>query len=139
MKTLIDYALSWLGRPYIWGGDDFSGMDCSGAVQEWLASVGMDPPGDQTADGLFRHFLGASTPLASPAPGALAFYGTKGAITHVAMCIDNFRIIEAGGGGSATKTPADAARMNAFVRIRPFDARRDIISLLLPNYRRLSK
>lgn len=130
---LVDYALSWLGTPYIWGGDDFAGFDCSGLVQEILSSVGMDPPGDQTADSLMHMFTNR---IAAPQPGALAFYGTPNA-THVAFCIDNFRVVEAGGGGSKTLTVADASRQNAFVRIRPFDQRKDLNCIVMPPYRRL--
>ena len=43
-------AWHYLGTPYIWGGDDFSGFDCSGFVIEILKSVGILPrDGDWTA------------------------------------------------------------------------------------------
>lgn len=128
--------MSFLGRPYVWGGDDPSGIDCSGLVQEILASIGADPPGDQTADGLMRYFATHATRHTKPLPGALVFYGAPTA-THVAFAIDHFRVIEAGGGGSKTLTPADAARQNAFVRIRPYDHRKDLNCILLPAYGRL--
>lgn len=134
METLRRYALSFLGLPYRWGGDDpVLGFDCSGLVQELLASVGMDPPGDQTAEAL-REYFSVHGKASAPAMGALLFFGKPGAATHIAMAIDGWRMIEAGGGGSKTNTEADAARQNAYVRIRPIANRRDLIAVLMPSY-----
>lgn len=132
MKILTDYAMSFLGSPYIWGGDDPTGWDCSGLVQEILASVNMDPPGDQTASGLYAHFMRERHTLKAKA-GSLAFYG-KTKISHVAFMIDDWRVIEAGGGGSKTRTADDAAAQNAFVRIRPVYRRTDLVRILHPDY-----
>jgi cell wall-associated NlpC family hydrolase len=132
-EIAIQYALSFLGLPYRWGGDDpIHGFDCSGLVQEILASVGMDPPGDQTAHGLFQYFLTRNA--GSAGSGALAFYGKADAITHIAMLINDTTIIEAGGGGSKTQNMQDAANQNAFVRLRPLKHRKDLVAVLLPNY-----
>jgi len=134
MKTLIEYAMSFLGKAYIWGGDDpILGYDCSGLVQEILASVGMDPPGDQTAHNLYIHFMGEPHTTKSKA-GSLVFFGERPRITHVGFMIDNWRMIEAGGGGSRTKTVADAAAQNAYIRIRPVYKRSDLIGFIHPNY-----
>src|SRR5690349_8553607 len=116
-----NYALSFLGRPYLWGGDDpMEGFDCSGLVQEILESIGFDPDGDQTAQSLYEYFALHGTNIGIPQRGALAFYGKEiKKITHVAFCINSFQIIEAGGGGSATINIKEASRQNAFVRIRP--------------------
>src|SRR3990172_6729299 len=120
MFHLLEYAKSFIGLPYRWGGDDpIEGMDCSGLVQEILASVGMDPPGDQTAQKLYDHFSlhGKIGVYGEELVGALAFFGPDNKhISHVAFCIDQYRMIEAGGGGSQTKTREDAAKQNAFVR-----------------------
>ena len=134
MKTLIQYAHSFLGKPYIWGGDDpILGFDCSGLVQELLASVGMDPPGDQTAHNLYMHFI--NEPHTSKAKaGSLAFFGPRPKVTHVGFMIDKWRMVEAGGGGSRTKTVADAAAQNAYIRIRPIHRRTDLIAIIHPNY-----
>lgn len=138
MQTLRDYALSFVGRFYIWGGDDPDGFDCSGISQEILASVGLDPPGDQTAQGLFNHFsVNGSHNVYGL--GALAFYGestTK--ITHVGFCIDQYRMLEAGGGGPQVKTHADAIRHNAFIRIRLIKGRKDLVAVVKPYYRTIA-
>lgn len=132
---LVRYALSFLGVPYRWGGENpINGIDCSGLVQEILRSVGMDPPGDQTAQALFEHFVKTST-RGELGEGALAFYGSSiTKISHIAFMIDSFRIIEAGGGGSKTLTKEDAALQNAFVRIRPVKNRADFLTTLMPHY-----
>jgi len=43
--------------------------------------------------------------------------------THVEFCLNGELSIGASGGGSATKTAADAVVQNAYVRIRPFQGR----------------
>ncbi len=132
MKTLISYAMSFLGKPYIWGGEGPNGYDCSGLVQEILRSVGEDPKGDQTAQDLFNYF---KTYADKPSPGALVFYG-KGInhITHIAFVIDHFRVVEAGGGDHTCINMETASRENAMVRIRPYNHRKDIVGLKIPDY-----
>ena len=135
MNILRDYALQFVGTPYRWGGDDpMDGFDCSGFVQELLASCGIDPPADQTAQGLYNHFekLGGYNKHGC---GALAFYGKSVTqITHVALMIDPYRIVEAGGGGSKTLTRQDAAAQNAYVRVRLLNARGDLVAVIKPSY-----
>ena len=134
MKILMEYAMRHVGLPYRWGGDDpIEGYDCSGLVQELLASVGVDPRGDQTAMGLYQYFRMNGVPT-KPKAGALAFYGTKQRITHVGFCIGKRRMIEAGGGGSRTHDRRDVARQNAYVRIRPITNRKDLVAILMPKY-----
>lgn len=131
MKILYDYAMQFVGRPYHWGGDDpMAGFDCSGLVVELLQSEGAMPHGsDTTAQGLYNQFSKAGKAhLVIPHMGCLAYYGKGlGNITHVAFCLDAYRVIEAGGGGSKTQTEADAIKQNAFVRIRPARYRQDFL------------
>lgn len=137
MDRLVEYALQFVGQPYRWGGDDtINGFDCSGFVQELLASVGMDPPGDQTADALYRYFLVNGKPdlTDEPLAGELVFFGKPERITHIGFCIDGFRMIEAGGGGSRTTSREAAARDNAYIRIRPINRRKDLIGRIMPDY-----
>lgn len=135
MILLRDYALTFVGKPYIWGGDDpIKGFDCSGFIQELLASAGLDPAGDQTAQGLFDHFE-KNSEWNRYSCGALAFYGKDVKhITHIAMLLDQYRIIEAGGGGSSTTSAEAAASQNAYVRVRLIKRRSDLVAVLKPNY-----
>lgn len=135
MDALLNYAYSLLGRPYIWGGDDpMRGFDCSGLVQEILASAGMDPPGDQTAQDLFNYFEKTAAWNRYGA-GAIAFYGKSVTqITHVAFMLNGYQIIEAGGGGSRTVDESAAIEQNAFIRVRLLKHRPDLVAVLKPVY-----
>jgi cell wall-associated NlpC family hydrolase len=118
-------ALSFLGRPYIWAGDDpVQGFDCSGLVIEILKSVGRLPRrGDWTAAGL----AGMFTHVPIPDRGCLVFWeNSVGRIIHVEYCLDSALSIGASGGGRSTQSSADAIRSNAYVKIRPFISRPNI-------------
>lgn len=129
-ESPLDLAL-WRGQSlvengtfYSWGGDDPDGFDCSGMMIECLTTAGQFDRGrDATAAHLRTLFPDADVPL----PGMLLFWGTpladgRFSITHVEMvfCILAGRVytVGASGGGSRTKTKADAMRDNAFVKIR---------------------
>lgn len=136
MDFLIKYAMSFIGLPYRWSGDDsIDGFDCSGFVQEVLSSVGMDPRGDQTAQGLYDYFKSSDGQRGVLSRGSLCFFGSSETrISHIAIAIDSWRIIEAGGGGSNTVSRAAAAKHNAFIRIRPINSRSNLIESIFPSY-----
>lgn len=142
MRLLELYALSFLGVNYKWGGSNpISGMDCSGFVQELLRSCGMDPPGDQTAQGLFDHFstYGRGS-FDSYHLGALIFFGKSvSQITHVGMLLDRYQFIEAGGGNSTVIDKTTADNKNAFVRISLIKQRTDQVSIIRPYYRTIGE
>ena len=129
----LEYAKSWLGRPYRWGGDDPSGIDCSGLVIEILQGVGLLPHGwDGTAQMIYDQFRGCVI-SGPPLPGSLVFYrNPSGYISHVGMIISDPIVLQAGGGGSSTHTPEDAWKQNAFVKIRPIDYRPEARILVDP-------
>ena len=133
-KIIVDYALQFVGRPYRWGGDDpMGGYDCSGFVQELLAAIGCDPPGDQTAHSLYEHFYKDAYKKEHPQePPSLIFYGSRYKVSHCAMFLDNKHIIEATGAGRKVKTEKDAEKYNAYIRVRPYFYRTDIVSILSP-------
>lgn len=119
-QTLYNYAMSMLGKPYIWGGDDqIEGFDCSGLVIELLQSVGEIPLGrDMTAQGIFETFCHGMYKQAYPDFGSLIFWGNGAhSIRHVAFGIDQTRFIGAQGGGSRVRTREDAIRHNAYTKI----------------------
>ena len=118
-KWFIKTALSYLGTPYIWGGDDPSGFDCSGFVVECLKTAGMiNENEDYTADRLMRRFTSLS--IENPCEGALLFRLDKsGRARHVVICLDEFFQIGASGGSGQTLDLNKAWRDNAFVKIRP--------------------
>lgn len=130
----VAYAKTFLGVPYRWGGEHPSaGYDCSGFLQEILASVGLDPPGDQTAQSLYYALLSQCHGLESPQAGAILFFGKSlEKIGHVAFAISGYHMIEAAGGNHKTTTLEVAVSQKAFVKIRPIVSRKDLVARLLP-------
>ena len=128
-KIYYDYIMSWLGVPYIWGGQSRMGVDCSGLLQRLLDVKGLDPPGDQTAQGLFNHFQKEGQAIYLPAFGALVFFGSKiDTIKHVGMCLNADYMLEAKGGGPSTLTPTAGAS----VEVSRIHRRNDIQGVFLP-------
>jgi hypothetical protein len=131
-KFAVEYAKSFRGVFYKWGGDDPSGFDCSGFVIEVLKAVGcLKRIGDWTAAGLFELF--EKIPENYIAPGDLVFWSNPaGKIIHVEMIIAGKLSIGASGGGSATITAVDAIRQNAYIKVRPIYSRPAIAGFANP-------
>jgi len=129
-------CMAEIGKPYIWSAEGPDAYDCSGFVQWALRPLGLDPPGDQTAAGLFRHFSRGRSSEVSAAdsrPGDLVFFGTDESVTHIALAWGAESMLEAGGGGHKTTTVAIARQHGAEVRIRPIARRSDLVGILRPN------
>ena len=137
-QILWEFIKANLGKPYIWGGQSsLTGFDCSGFLQEALATIGLDPKGDQTAndlsDRLFesvgidpKYYVSDQEDTIYNF-GDILFYGRLTRLTHTAIAINQEIMVEAGGGGSRTKTVADAKKTNSLVRFRPIRSRRDLV------------
>lgn len=85
-------AISLLGKPYVWGGADLTGFDCSGLVRFIYDQVGIAVP--RTAAAQFS----AAKPidLAGLKPGDLLFFRTQGRrISHVAIYTGEGRFVHA--------------------------------------------
>ena len=79
-------ALAHLGAPYLWGGRDSTGLDCSGLIQQALFACGLACPRDSDQ----QERLGAPAP-----PGALGRNDLVFWSGHVGMMLDAQRLIHA--------------------------------------------
>lgn len=126
------YAMMFVGLNYKWGGQHpAEGYDCSGLVQELLAAVGVAPPTDTTAQGIFDFLKAKARVITPPAPaeGDVVLFGKSTTqITHVAFMVSPTEMVEAGGGGSAVVDESSAIAKRAFVRIRPVRNRKDLVA-----------
>ncbi len=131
--TATQIAWRAWGMQYDWGGDDsIEGFDCSGLMVEILQSVGLMPRSlDLNAEDLYKRFIG--TKVERPHEGCLAFWTNRaGKISHVEYCISSYLAIGASGGGSGTQTKADAAKHNAYVKVRPIASRAGVYGFVDP-------
>lgn len=126
---MIDYGLHFITLPYVWGGNTpEQGMDCSGFIQELLRSQ-YKYGGDRTSQGIydylknqFLYVTEENEDLDTVMREDILFFGAnKQSITHVAMAVDSWKLIEAAGEG---RNPTD----KGFVRVRPLNYRRDFVT-----------
>lgn len=132
---IVDYALKFLGRTYIWGGDgsgkSFGGFDCSGLALECLWASGQFKGSDCTSQGLYKALLKLGWVNVRPGEenaGDLCFWGKSSAkITHVSIVSEPGFHVEAGGGSSKCTKPETSTGM---VRVRPLTSRNDLLAIL---------
>ncbi|CAN7448872.1 NlpC/P60 family protein [Microbacterium sp. LjRoot45] len=85
---IVAQAKSYLGVPYVFGGEDRSGMDCSGLVQRVLADLGIDAPRvvqDQADIGVEVPSLADAQPgdlLVTKGEGHIVIYAGDGMVIH---------------------------------------------------------
>ena len=92
-ESLVSYASSFIGNPYVWGGTSLTqGADCSGFVQSIYAQYGISLPriaADQAQ-------VGTAIPVKDAMPGDLVFYqDDNGYIYHVMIYAGNGKTVEA--------------------------------------------
>jgi hypothetical protein len=111
--TAVQAAMAMLGTPYVWGGEDPSGFDCSGLVQWAYAHVGIALP--RTAQ--LQYDAGprrkAGTQLQ---PGDLVFFGDgPAAIHHVGIFIGDGLMVDAPHSGAVVRLDRVAGFTPAYV------------------------
>lgn len=92
-QKVVDYALTFLGGPYRYGGSDpRTGVDCSGFTRFVLGNAaGVQLPrssGSQATQGV-------AVSADQMQPGDLLFYADRGGINHVAMYIGSGQVVHA--------------------------------------------
>lgn len=93
IRIVTTFAHSLLGRPYLWGGTSWEGIDCSGFVQLCYRMGGYTIPRDADQQ---HDFLPEAIARADMREGDLIFFGSK-SITHVGMALNNKEFIHAEG------------------------------------------
>lgn len=123
IDEMISYLKTFIGIRYKFGGNSprDEGFDCSGLILEGLRSIGMWGKRDDTARGIFTSLISSLRIMEEkPKKGCLLFFGlSRQEITHVALAINDFQMIEAGGTNNS-----------GFVRIRAITWRNDIVAIL---------
>lgn len=92
-QTVVDYALQFVGNPYVYGGSNpNTGADCSGFtsyVMRHAAGIPLAHSSRAQAN------QGSSVSFDQVEPGDLLFYGSKSGINHVAIYIGGGKIVHA--------------------------------------------
>jgi len=90
--SLTRNAMRFLGVPYVFGGTNSNGFDCSGYVQHVFAMLGYHIP--RTADA--QYGAGKRVTGATIAPGDLVFFQTYASgASHVGIYLGNDRFVHA--------------------------------------------
>ena len=91
-KAVAEYALQFVGNPYVWGGTSLTnGADCSGFVMSVYANFGVSLPHSSASD---RSQGYAVDGLVNAQPGDLICYSG-----HVALYIGDGQIVHASSPG----------------------------------------
>ncbi len=90
--SLVQYALQFVGNPYVWGGTSLTGgIDCSGFTMQVYAHYGIGLPHHAASQPGYGKRISAS----EARPGDLFFYGSGSHISHVGIYIGNGQIVHA--------------------------------------------
>lgn len=116
-SQVINNVKNFIGDPYVWGGHEPGGFDCSGLVQHVLQGHGVDAP--RLAYQQAR--WGKQTSMDNIRPGDLVFWGnserTQG--NHIAFYLGGNKILE-------------APRTGLSVRIRDLRENEDTVGIKVP-------
>lgn len=90
-EKIVAKAKTYLGAPYVWGGNTPAGFDCSGFTQYVFSQFGISLPHSAAAQAA----LGEPVSKADLQPGDLVFFDTEGGISHVGIYIGDDQFIDA--------------------------------------------
>lgn len=89
---LVEYALEFVGNPYVWGGTSLTkGADCSGFVLSVFKKYGYDLPHHSGSQANSGTKIKESELL----PGDLVFYSNGSRINHVAIYMGGGQVVHA--------------------------------------------
>jgi cell wall-associated NlpC family hydrolase len=113
---VADYALKFVGAPYLWGGAGPGGFDCSGYTQYVFRQFGIAIP--RTADAQFASggWIGGD-----PLPGDLVFFQTYDyGASHVGVYLGNGSFVSSIGAGVHVSSFASAYFTSRYLGARRF-------------------
>ena len=86
-QAVVDYAMQFVGNPYVWGGTSLTnGADCSGFVQAVYANFGVAMPRTSSA----MRSAGTEVSYSEAVPGDVVCYDG-----HVGIYVGNGQIVNA--------------------------------------------
>lgn len=117
---IVDLALDQLGTPYVYGGSQPGGFDCSGLLYYTYNAMGISIP----RTGFAQLEAGLMVSREDMRPGDLVFFrdtdGSDDYITHVGMYLGGGLFCHAGSSGVCIRSLADDYYRTRFVCARRF-------------------
>ena len=93
-QKIIEAAYRYLGVPYLWGGNGFGGIDCSGLVLQCYRTVGLNLP--RVSREQFQ--VGSAVAWNELQPGDRLYFASDGRrIDHTGLYVGNGQFIHASG------------------------------------------
>lgn len=101
-QEIANLGLSFIGTPYLWGGNTPAGFDCSGLVQYVLGRFGINVPHDVIS----LYNMSKKVPRPELRPGDLVFFKDTyiPGLSHVGIYIGQDKFVHAPYGGKAVDT-----------------------------------
>ena len=119
MGTIIEYAKSFVGVPYLYGGQSPKGFDCSGYIMYVFKNFGISLP--RTA--AEQYYRGARVGANDARPGDIVAFGSARNITHTGIYLGGGKFISATSSQGVMVSPVYDAywgkRLLGFSRIIP--------------------
>ena len=92
-RQIADYALQYVGYPYVYGGEDPSGFDCSGFMQYVFAHFGYSINRTATAQLQNGYYVDRN----DLKPGDIIYFGSGSVASHVGLYIGDGKFVHAQG------------------------------------------
>lgn len=126
--VLYKFIDNWMNTPYLWGGDDKKGIDCSALMQLLLDSVYAIRIPRTSVEQFYTRWIDKFRSTKHLSEGDLIFFKTIGdnVVSHVGLYLDNGKFINS----SSSKGVSIASIDDPYWRSRLVGAGRINISLL---------
>ena len=116
-EEVVQLASQYLGVPYVWGGEDPTGFDCSGLIQHVYGQLGIDIP--RVSRDQARIGVGVAS-LDDALPGDLVAFGNP--VDHIGIYAGNGNMVVAPHTGDVVKVQKIGRNPSAIRRVLEADA-----------------